>query len=553
MEKKLNNISERWVYVLIILFSVAASLPLLRGDFYHFSDEPHIANLYQMIRGFQSGQVPPRWAPDMSFGYGYPLFNFYYPMPFYLGSLIFAITGSLIDSLKLVFLFTIPVSGMAMYLWMRQHTNKLNALVGSIIYIYTPYRAVDLYVRGAIGEAFAFLMFPLVAYAGYKTITVKNLRGVGILALVVGVFILSHNLAPMFFFPWLVAYLVILAWSKGSKKSLVASGVGLFLGFGLSIYWWLPALLEKGLLVTQTPFNYVDHFPFIKQLIFSSWGYGASHPGIYDDLTFQIGVVNIFLIVTATYSVIRYRANLKLKLFLLSSIAATLFFMNIRSTFLWELSGIANYIQFPWRLLMMTTFLTSALVMFIRSKKLAVLLGILSIVLTIGYFKPSEYYNPNDDYFLKRFFADRSIEGMQEEFSEEYLNYSEDYLLLPLWVTKRPNYLPESKFLLTPGEIEVEELSSVFYKAKANLEEDGLVEINIYNFPGWIVRVNGKKTIPEVLKPRGNMGVRLERGSYEIEVEWVDTGIAHVSGLVSVASLLMIISFILYGRKRVYD
>lgn len=562
MAKTLNKIKERWFYIVILIISVGAILPLLRSDFYHFSDEPHIANLYQMIRGFQSGQFPPRWAPDMSFGYGYPLFNFYYPLPFYIGSLFFVFTNSLVQSLKLVFLITIPLSGVGMFLWLRQHTDKVNSLVGSIIYIYTPYRAVDLYVRGAIGESLAFVIFPIVAFAGYKTLTSKTTNWIGFFALVVGIFILSHNLAPIFFIPWLLIYLFILTWTKGLKRGLVASIAAIFLGAGLSSFWWLPAIFEKNLLVSSTPFNYIDHFPFIKQLILPSWGYGASLPGINDDISFQVGIVNILLIALITFftlKTLKSKKSLKiLPLFFLGSIAAFLFLMNIRSSFLWEITQLSAYIQFPWRLLMMTTFLTSSLVIFVKAesvlfKKLLILLGVLSVVLTIGYFKPSEYFSPDDDYFLKRFFANRTIDGQRESFSEDYLNYSEDYLLLPLWVKERPSSLPRNKITVKDVEVAVVELSPVHYKAEVNLEESRLVEVNLYNFPGWEVRLDSEIVVPETLSPYGNIGVNVEKGRHDIEVKWTTTNLRKLSNYISLVSLILITILILFGKKRGYE
>ena len=137
MEKLFKKVAKHKTLLLILVFVIPAVIPLLRSGFYHFSDEPHIADLYQMVRAIGSGQIPPRWAPDMSFGYGYPLFNFYYPLPFYIGTLFYKITGSLVVSLKLLFLITVPLSALFMYKWLRLHTGKFNSLVGVIIYTYT--------------------------------------------------------------------------------------------------------------------------------------------------------------------------------------------------------------------------------------------------------------------------------------------------------------------------------------------------------------------------------------------------------------------------------
>ena len=174
-----------WI-LLIVLISVPASLPLLHEGFYHFSDEPHIANLYEMVRAISSGQIPPRMAPDINFGFGYPLFNFYYPLPYYFGSLFYFVTNSLVLSIKLVFLLTIPLSGIFMFFWLKNHTARFGALIGSIIYVYTPYRALDLYVRGALGETFAFVFFPLMGLVIDRVIKNTQYKNVGMLSIITG-------------------------------------------------------------------------------------------------------------------------------------------------------------------------------------------------------------------------------------------------------------------------------------------------------------------------------------------------------------------------------
>lgn len=547
---------EKLITLLILILCIPAVLPLLRGDFFHFSDEPHTANLYQMIRGFESGQLPPRWAPDMSYNYGYPLFNFYYPLPFYLGAIFFLLTYSLITSLKVVFLITVPLSALGMYYWLRQHIGKLGSLVGAIIYIYTPYRAVDLYVRGAIGEALAFVFFPLVALGVQKNLESKKRLWIGLLGLFTGGLILSHNLASIFFLPWVVAYAVVFALLKKKWDGLIRAFGGLGLGVATSSYWWLPSLVERNLLQSQTPFNYKDHFPFIKQLLLPSWGYGASNPGPYDDISFQIGIVNILLVFAAvvTFLFAKKKTEKVLLGFFLASIALIFFLMNIRSDFIWRTFALANYVQFPWRILMMTTFLTSSLVIFLKLKEKArqlILLSLLllSMVLTVGYFRPSEFFSPDDDYFLKRFFANRTLDGVRSEFSPEYVNYSEDYLLLPLVVKERPNVLPTAKFTSDSVSINsINEYSPVHFRVSVSALKGGEVDFHSYYFPGWKAKVDGVPVSLRVNDPHGNITIAVPEGEHEVEMYWEETLLRKFGNAISVAGLLLIGLFLWKGK-----
>jgi len=535
-------------FVAIILFaSVLASLPLLRADFFHFSDEPHIANLYQMVRALGSGQIPPRWAPDMSYEFGYPLFNFYYVLPFYIASAFYLLGGSLILSLKLTFLLTIPLSGLFMFLWLKKHTDSWTATVGSVVYIFSPYRAVDLYVRGAIGEAVAFVFFPLIMWAIFKVFEKIRLRYVSLLALISGLFFLSHNLAPIIFLPFALIYALVLGYNFKSFRNFVRVLLGVILGFGLASFFVVPAFVEKSLLNTQTPFNYWDHFPFIKQLIYSPFRYGASNPGMGDDISFQLGIINIVLFFASLFFIRKATKTIKrLYLVFAASFAACLFLMNIRSTFLWEAFSLSAYIQFPWRILMLTTFLTSSLVIFWKVhseflKYLAALLIILTVAINFSYFKPSEYYNPDDNYFLTRFFARDTANAIT---NPQYSNYSEDYLLLPIWVTKRPSFVPVNKFSSETIDIKaINTKSPVDYSVE--VEGDGLLEFYTYYFPGWYAKIDDKPAKIEILKPYGNIGVNVSDGQLKVDVYWQETLLRKVSDAVSVLSGIVILGLFL--------
>ncbi|OGM19704.1 hypothetical protein A2685_01130 [Candidatus Woesebacteria bacterium RIFCSPHIGHO2_01_FULL_37_10] len=552
--KKISAYKIFWVIVFIVI-SLPAIYPLIRGDFYHFSDEPHIANLFEMIRAIDSGQFPPRWAPDMSFGFGYPLFNFYYPLPYYIGYLFFKLFGSLILSIKLLFLISVLLSALFMFKWLRLFTGRFESLVGALVYIYTPYRAVDLYVRGALGELFAFIYFPAISYFTYLLLKTGKVKYVGFLALTISFLILSHNLAPIFFIPWIIFFALLLCRFSLSFTNIYKFFASVLLALSASSYFWLPAFIEKSNLVSQTPFNYRDHFPFIKQLIFPSWGYGASHPGIYDDLSFQIGIVNLILISVTTLTLLMSKKNRFLKIFILFSLAGFMFLMNIRSSFVWNILPLADYIQFPWRLLLFTTFLSSSLLMFINAKTkivktFLVILGMFSISQSFFYFKPSEYFNPTDDYYLKRFFPNISVSGKSEILSSEYLNYSEDYLLLPMWVDRRANFLPDEKFTSNTVTInEIKELNSVKYLMKISGEEEGSISFNNYYYPGWKIFVDGQEKDIGIDKPYGNISFRILKGEKEVMALWSETNFRKVVDLISLCGILVIIYLITFSKR----
>ena len=137
-----------WIFLILWVPSVWA---LFVSGYYGASDDLHIAWLFELHKTLMMGQIPPRFVPDLSFGFGYPLFDFVFPLPFYVGEIFHLLGLNFVDSVKAVFFISVPLSAYFMYLFLRQFTSKSLSLAGAVLYVYTPYRAVDLSIRGAIG------------------------------------------------------------------------------------------------------------------------------------------------------------------------------------------------------------------------------------------------------------------------------------------------------------------------------------------------------------------------------------------------------------------
>jgi len=549
-----------WI-VLIILVSLMAIFPLFRPGFYPFHDEPQIANLYQMVRAISSGQIPPRWAPDMSFNYGYPLFNFYYPLPFYLGSFFFFLLNkSLVWSLKLVFLLSVPLSGICFYLFARKFFRKETSFAGAIIYIFTPYRAVDLYVRGAVGEMWSFVFMPLVLFFFINLIEKRSLKNIFFSGLSLAGLILAHNLTSIIFFPFFLTFcLAIIFQNKEKIYRLVSIIFGLLLGLSLSAYYWLPAIIERKYIQPGTPYNPLDHFPFIKQLLSPKWGYGASVWGPNDQMSFQIGIANLLVVILITILFFLDRKKIqKEKKFLLILIlfffVICVFLMNVRSWFFWQILPLGNYVQFPWRFLLLTTFFSSFLVGFFGdlseksfSKYLPFLLAVLAIIVTLKYFRPEKFIKVDDDYYLSRFFANRTSKGKREFFSDNYLKYSEDYLPLTIWTKKRPDSLPDQKIEIKKGSLNFKEISPTFFEAEIEAEEPTEVIFHNYFFPGWEATVDNHKEEIKIKEPYGEISIPLSSGKHLLVIRFLETPIRLFADLITFVSLVILI-FLSFGK-----
>jgi uncharacterized membrane protein len=554
VQKLTKFFNKNWVVLAVLaVISIPAALKLLLPGFYEPHDLHHFADIYQMFRAFASGQIPPRMGPDFLYNFGYPLFNFYYVMPFYLGALFLSISGSIQLSFKLVFISSILIGAGGMYALLRQFTGKFAAVVGSAVFLYTPYRAVQIYVRGAIGEALSLALTPLVAYAFIKVVKSKGtLRSVALAGIIGAIFILSHNYMWALSMPWIIILALLFSEKKdiwNSIRSLIYSGV---LMLGISSYWWIPAIVEQKLVAAQTPFPLIDHFPFIKQLLIPFWGHGPSITGPYDGLSFQIGIVNILGVLIAATLIIFFRKIFKdrkmytIGIWGLASFLIMIFMMNIRSYPLWKILPFHDFIQFPWRLLSFTTFFSAILIAIsVESVKnnLKVILGLLlmfgAIVLTFSYFQPSRVVFKSDEEYLTRFFAYKNT------VTQEYKNYSEDYLLLPKTTQIKPDTLSPVKIVATEGVLSnIYEISPTNWSADISTEKETKVTFYGLYFPGWYARVDSHPVDITPGTPYGQIEIKVPEGQHTINFLWLETPLRRISFATSIVFILTSLGFV---------
>jgi len=95
------------ITALLIAVSLPAIYQIITPGYFPIHDDTQVVRVQQMYQALSAGQFPVRWVPDLGYGYGYPIFNFYNPLPYYIGGLFAIITGNpLIGS---QFMFALPV------------------------------------------------------------------------------------------------------------------------------------------------------------------------------------------------------------------------------------------------------------------------------------------------------------------------------------------------------------------------------------------------------------------------------------------------------------
>lgn len=336
-----------WGLIIVLLLSFWAIKPLFTPGFFPIHDDTQVARVFEMGKALKSGMFPVRWVADLGYGYGYPIFNFYAPLAYYFGGFLTLAGFDALLATKIMIGIGVVLAGIFMYFLARNLWGEIGGVVTAIFYMYAPYHAVNIYVRGAIGELWGYAFLPLVFYGLWKFPLIGSIGFAGV--------ILSHNLTALMAMP----FLVIFALFHSKRYTLYA----IFLGLLLSAFYWLPALFEMKYTNVTSQIgggaNFRDHFVCIQQLWDSPWGFGGSIKGCLDGLSFKIGklhiITSIFSFLMALFFIRR------IVWFLFGGFLISIFLMTEISKDLWEAIPLMAFLQYPWRFLLLASFFSSVL------------------------------------------------------------------------------------------------------------------------------------------------------------------------------------------------
>jgi len=559
-------------FLILVFLSLFAIIPLFHSGFFPIHDDEQIARLQQLTLAINNFQIPPRWVPDLGFGYGFPLYNFYPPLVYYLGYLFHTLGLSLINSTKLVMGLGFILSSFFMFLWVRRHYGVIAGIFAAFLYTYAPYHAVDLYVRGALSEFFSFVWIPAVFWALDRVVEKKSVNSSLLAGLFLGFVFLTHNLVLIQLAPFLLIYLIYFLYKerKYLKKVLFLFVISIISSIGLSLYFTLPALLEKQYtlvdkILTGELASYKLYFVCPGQFLNSPWGYGGSIPGCVDGLSFQVGKVQLFVVILALVFMVFGAIFKKIFSFKKLSFPILAFFLFVLSLFMatsysgfiWNSIQPLSYIQFPWRFLLFSAVFSSFLGGFIMAflKKYLnkfILIGIVIILMGVSIysvrsdFKPQSYLPVSDSFYTTK----QDIQWRVSRMSYEYVPKEVATKTTELGTTVvdvSQIDLPKKSYEVTLGKMSVEEQINIPQKKQymAKVDVVGVLRINTYSFPGWNVLVDGKKVEYNDNNKLKLITVDLSKGSHKVEVIFKDTIPRTIGNVISGLTILVLLFFMI--------
>ncbi len=568
----------------------AASWELLQPGMIKTHDYVHGARIAEMGRALQDGHFPVRWSQNLGYGYGMPLFEFYAPLPYYLGALFWLFGFSLPVSVQLLFWLATLGTAIAAYLLGKSLFGRLGGLMTAAAITLAPYRAVNLFIRGALGEAWGMMAGVMVLY-GSVLILKRQKHGLWILLLSLCTLFLSHNLMTLIFVPF--ALLFVLLWLgfkwmwvnanqvsqnnsshlrkimlEDVKEYLPKFSTAYVLAGALSAFYLLPAFTEKHYtmvekLIISGYFDFHLHFIYLRQLFTPYWGYGGSVWGPEDGISFFLGwgqLVGIFITGLLTARLFWHQRQLRQKFLWQHGLlwtACLLFAMSIllateKTLFAWEGTELLRYVQFPWRFLAVTAVFSGLMIGYatrlVKSFPSRLLVAGVLILLILGnfrYFKAESLLdNPEELYYADELKIQKQMSGILPDFMPK------DFKLI--------DQAPTQPFKCDP-ECNLDEGERLVDKVLVNRTHQKLIELaqtddsqisfSVAYFPGWVAEVDGER-VPTTIDKDGLIQVLVPAGEHLVGINFASTPIRWWADVISAVALLVVLTFFYHQRQQ---
>ena len=246
MPKILRHLGLVTVGLLVLL----AVWPLFQAGLPNVADAPiHLFRTAEWVRSWRAGILLPRWAPNLAYGYGYPLFLFAPPLFYTLAGALHILGLSLTASVKIVVIGCLAVAGGGMYALLKRRHGPVAAVVAAAAYLLAPFFLRETYLYGGnYPQLIAIALFPAILWAFERWMEHSHPFDLLLAGGLYGALLLSHNFQALIFTPLLAVYVLVVAQSaapEGPWRRLARAGLAFVLGLGLTAFFWLPALVER--------------------------------------------------------------------------------------------------------------------------------------------------------------------------------------------------------------------------------------------------------------------------------------------------------------------
>ncbi|MFN8440007.1 MAG: 6-pyruvoyl-tetrahydropterin synthase-related protein [Caldilineaceae bacterium] len=522
-----------------------------------------IYRVFALLQSWDVGIYYPRIAPVLAYGYGAPLFQFYPPLASYLAALFTLFGIGVVDAVKLTFALSLWFGGIGAYLYAKEwFENEASGWLAAVAFVAAPYQLANIYIRGASAEALGLALCPWILWTLHRLYASQQpTRWLLWHSLSWTALLLSHNALALFFLPIVLLFSLIESWQQRTLRRLGWSLLSLVLALGISVFFWLPALLEKDQVnITAMSSGFYDplnHLGPLSQVVQQSLGFEYIRPAVYSFgwLPLVLGLLAGVVMLWCSRQRALWTGGILVLL-----IVTVVLQLPAAATF-WSELPLVRFIQFPWRLFAFSTLAVSLLVAgglsVVRTqRKLDWLLVSGISLLLFGYTflnVPANYASELERGHFSN--NDVSLRDLYER-GRLGLELFSDYqpLTTRVSMTELPNSPATSSQLGNPSttlpSITLQRYRGLTLQAQIQSEQPGQLLFNRLFLPGWKATVNDRAAPVAPFSALGISSLELPAGSVEVVVQWGQTEVRRWADRLAALAAAVWVGLFLLGQGR---
>lgn len=584
MERLRARVSPLIWFSLLFLFAFPALSPFVTSAPTRSADGLlHLYRLVQLDALWRSGIFFSRWLPDLAYGYGLPLFNYYAPLVYYLTTPLHLLGIPFTVALNTSLAAALFVGALGMFCFTRallesfasfpgeakqNSSHSLAALVSALAFLYSPYVLFNALQRANLAEQWALAFAPFAFWRILCLLQISSVRNWMLAVLAFAAVMLSHNVTSFLFAPLILIFTLVCLFANSHPVTARTAPTtsmqrkyfvflvplsALFLSLALSAFFWLPALLERDYVqiarVIVTPdFDY--RFNFVAPLELISLLPRADTGRLNPAFPSTLGIVQVILafvgicILAARF---RQRRVLPLVTLALAAVGFVALMLPLSQP-VWDNSSLLTFVQLPMRLRGLVALCLapiigmSMLVIGERWRSIIALITVFALVLTAlpmlyPRYAPDVPLNPS----LAGMFAYEQATGTLGTTSfGEYL---------PVWVQNPPdnspfiqayerNQIPD-RLVLPEGVTECgTQIQPTSLVVCASARDAWYAVVRSFYFPGWSVSVDGQPVQITPTPRTGLLSFRVAQGQ-TLAITYAGTPTEHLADWISIAGAVL--------------
>ena len=526
---------------LLVVMAVAFAVILpfaFRGNPSGHDFEFHVNSWMEVLSQWKHGIAYPRWAALAHYGYGEARFIFYPPASWMLGAALGAILPWKAVPGAYVWL-ALTLSGCSMFLLARRWVNRRDAIFAAALYTANPYYIVIVYWRSAFAELLAGALLPLLLLYVLQ-LEERGRRAIIALALIIAAAWLTNAPSAVMANYSVALLVVVVAITRRSPRILLYGGVAVVLGAALAAFYLFPAAYEEKWVniseVLAPGVRSQDNFLFTTVN-------DADH-NRFNLLVSLVAIAEISVLALAIFSARRRQRLSPIWWTLVAWGTAATLLMFSPTAPAWDHLPKLRFVQLPWRWLLCLN-VVFALLMPVAFRRWWTRLLVIVVLLAVVSFAWQRVQPPWWDTAADiEEMVDNQERGSGYEGVDEYVPADAD-------ASEVKQDAPRVAVQGIPtAQIHIQQWDPELKVFTADLQESRKLVLHLFNYPAWVVQVNGRVAATETQELTGQMIVPVDIGQNRVEIRLVRTWDRTLGGVISGATFLLILAAGMFSRKR---